>query len=336
MIIVRLLSIDSHSDIDLEQGGHMLSSISMIVSVGSVDGVCTTSALLRLVGAENVGLQFAQAFTVNKVDPTKWSDGQKVALVDLAVNNRDKAMTVDFIRRIREAGHEIVAVIDEHNREDWFEVLGTFEGLIIEPQSQSEGIFKSSGSVLMAAVGNDIDDHTIELLNAADVADRMDFNTRFGGIVNKAVKSAIWDDSRRIHLARHLASGAVDPDEKMAGWIAEYDEILHNHDNIVSAKVDLGDGIHRVNALGVRVDMTTLMFRLYSEGARVVVLYGEAYLTQEKCKRPILAFGTNDKSLNLLSIIMEAGINSLGGFAQKVNVELVDESKSIEAIRAAL
>jgi hypothetical protein len=162
-----------------------LSVITQIVSVGSVDGICTTAALLRLIGRDNVGLQFAQAFTVDRVDPSTWPVGQKVAFVDLAVNNRDVYMTADFVSRIRAAGHEIVAVIDEHGREDWLEILGSFEGLIVEPQSQAEGTFKSSGAVLKEFVGLEADDHAVELLDAADAGDRMDFTTHFGGIVNQ-------------------------------------------------------------------------------------------------------------------------------------------------------
>lgn len=123
----------------------MLNTITQILSVGSVDGICTSAALLRLIsrwGGSNVGLQFTQPFTVDKIDPTKWATGSKVAFVDLAVNNRDKSMTANFVRRVREVGHEIVVMIDEHSREDWLEVLGTFDGLIVEPQSQAAGMLK--------------------------------------------------------------------------------------------------------------------------------------------------------------------------------------------------
>lgn len=312
-----------------------LFQISQIVSVGSVDGVCTSAALLCLIGRSDLGLQFAQAFTVDKVDPMKWAAGRKVAFVDLAVNNRDPSMTADFVRRIREAGHEIVAVIDEHNRADWLKILGSFEGLIIEPQSQDEGIYKSSGAVLKAALGSEAGQHSVELMDAADAGDHMDFSTHFGEIVNQAVKSDIGNDARRVYLAQHFALN-YEPDETIRGWMAEYEEILRNHDQIVAEKVDLGDGIHRVNAVDLQVDMTTLMSRLYSEKARVVALYGDAFVPAEKRKRVVLSLGTNDKGLDLMAIVRAAGITPLGGFAQKVNIELGDERTAIAAIRAAL
>lgn len=310
--------------------------ISHIVSVGSVDGVCTSAALLRLIGSSSndIGLQFTQAFTVDKIDVAKWPAGQKVAFVDLAVNNRDKAMTADFVRRVREAGHEIVAVIDEHSREDWLEVLGTFNGLEIEPQSQAAGNFKSSGAILKATIGADADDHAIELLDAADAGDRMDFTTRFGSFVNQAVKSDIGNDARRVHLARHFAT-SNEPDSTIQGWMAEYEEILANHKQIVDAKIDLGDGIVRVVATGKKVDMTTLMSGLYKGGAKVVVLEGEQFNKAAGCKMRMVSFGASDQKLDLLTPV-KAVVASASGFTNKVNVDPEHEEAALAAVRTAL
>lgn len=312
---------------------HALSVITHIVSVGSVDGVCTSAALLRLIGNPETSLQFTQAFTVDKIDPTQWADGQKVAFVDLAVNNRNTSMTAAFVRRIHNAGHQIVAIIDEHNREDWLEVLGTFEGLIIEPQSQSAGEYTSSGAILKVAIGSHPDTQTLELLDAADAGDRMDFSTRLGGMVNQAVKSAIWDDSRRVHLARHLATGATEPDQQIEGWIGEYREILSNHAQIMAQKEDLGDGIVRVVAMRMKVDVTTLMRSLYQSGARIVLLQGIAFNPMVQDKTVQISIGTNDPSIDLMKIMRLSGVTPIGGFAKKVNVYPSDEQKAIEAIR---
>lgn len=323
----------------------MFGAVTHIVSVGSVDGVCTSAALLRLIGGRNVGLQFTQAFTVDKVDVSKWPAGQRVAFVDLAVNNRDPSMTADFVRRIREAGHEIVAVIDEHSREDWLEILGSFESLIVEPQSQGRGGPSSSGELLWRWLANEwpekfdeclyADDQCLrDLLIAAEAGDRMDFSTHFGGIVNQAVKSAIADDSRRVYLARHFATSA-EADATILGWMAEYEAILADHDLIVAEKVDLGNGIVRVSTIGRKVDMTTLMARLYRDGAKVVVCEGEMFVPAIKAKKVMVAFGTDSKSLDLLAIV-KAVVPTASGFAQKANVDPEHEAIALAAIRAAI
>jgi len=308
--------------------------INHIISVGSVDGICTSTALLRLIGAgQTVGLEFCQAFTVDKVDLTKWEPNRMVAFVDLAINNRDPQMTADFVRRIREAGHQIMAVCDEHNASDWLTALGSFDGLLIQPVSQDAGNIKSSGALLMSLFGDNMDEHTRQLC-AADAGDRMDFSTHFGGLVNQAVKSRIADDSRRVYLARYFAFNR-EPDETITGWIREYEEILRNHEEILAAKVDLGDGIVRVNATGRAVDMTTLMNTLYKSGARVVVCEGEMFNRSLNKKTVQIAFGTNDKSLDLLTIV-KAAVPSASGFGQKVNVEPTDETAALAVIRASL
>ena len=316
-----------------------LADVDLVVAVGSVDGICTAAALLRIIGRDDVGLQFTQAFTVDKLPVREWS-GRKVALVDLAVNNRNPQMTADFIAALRAGGNQLVAVIDEHSREDWLAVLGSFDGLVIEPQSQNDGddAPKSSGEVLrraLADAGVEVSIHTHELLDAADAADRMDFTTHFGALVNQAVKSRIQDDTRRVYLARHFAWN-WDADEKILNWIAEYEAILRNHTVIMTARQFLGNGIVRVVATGKAVDMTTLMSELYLDGARVVALEGEAFVPAKQAKEILVAFGTADKRLDLMMIVRASGVTPLGGFAQKVNVDLADEQRAIAAIRAAL
>lgn len=317
-----------------------LQSTNLIIAVGSVDGILTAAAFLRLIGNDEAEVCFTQAFTVDKIEMSDWGPARKVALVDLAVNNRDPAMTVGFVNRLREAGHTLVAVIDEHSREDWLVCLGNFEGLVIEPQSQNAGddAPKSAGEVLKRALaesGTEVDDHLLGLMADADAADRMNFNGSFASLVNQAVKSRIQDDSRRVYLARHFAQNR-NADETISGWISEYEAILANHDNIVENRKDLGEGIHRVSAVGITVDMTSLMGRLYGECARVVVLEGEVFVPAKKCKEVLVAFGTADKNLDLMATVRAAGVNPLGGFAQKVNVALEDEEAATAAIRAAL
>ena len=339
--------------------------VDQIVSVGSVDGILTTAALLRLIGKENVGLEFTQAFTVDKVDLAKWAPGRHVALVDLAVNNRDPKMTLAFIARVRETGHTLVAVIDEHSREDWLVALGSFDGLIITPNSQDAGEYapKSSGEVLRRALSHEAglyeesivdadwypeidreaaiyqirectDPQVLELLAAADAGDRMDFTTHFGGLVNKSVKSAIADDTRRVYMARHFAANR-EADSTIQKWIKEYEEILANHQEILVAKKELGDGIVRVVATGKKIDMTTLMSTLYKGGARVVALEGEAFNKSLSRKTVQIAFGTDDKSVDLLSSV-KAAVPTASGFAQKVNVDPEHETAALAAIRAVI
>lgn len=311
--------------------------VDRVISVGSVDGVCTSAAVLRLIGLEKP-VEFCQAFTVDKIDPSAWGESQRVILVDLAVNNREPSMTADFLRRVADAGHAIAGVLDEHNREDWqatFVAAGLdFSALEIQPVSGKGTSVNSSGALLLSVLGNEADEHVRELCEAADAGDRMDFSTRFGGMVNAAVKSRIADDSRRVHLARHLAEHD-EPDEKISGWIKEYEVILANHSEILAAQQDLGDGIVRASAVGKVVDMTTLMGDFYRAGARVVALEGEMFDKAVGAKVCQIAFGTQSKCLDLLAAV-KATVPSASGFAQKVNVKPEDEKTALDAVRVLL
>ena len=93
-----------------------------LIAVGSVDGVLTSAAVLRLIGRD-CQILFTQAFTVDRLDLSSLPTGSEIVLVDLAVNLKAPQMTVDFLRRLRAAGHHLVAIIDEHGRADWFAAL---------------------------------------------------------------------------------------------------------------------------------------------------------------------------------------------------------------------
>ncbi len=330
-----------------------IQQINQIVGVGSVDGILTSAALLRLIRSTEVDIVFTQAFTVDKVDISAWKPNRKVAFVDLAVNNGDKTMTVAFVQRLQFAGHRVIAVCDEHSREDWLAILSetivpswrsaddeyydidrSHQGfnLLIEPQSQSAGLFKSSGAVLVAALGDQLDTHGKMLCETADKADRMEF-VGVGALVNQAVKSKIADDSRRVYLARHFAN-ASEADATIQGWIKEYEAILDNHKAILVAKQNLSDGIVRVNAVGKVVDMTTLMSTLYSSGARVVICGAEMFDKAKGCKTRQIVFGTNEK-IDLLACVKQV-VPTASGFAQKVNVAPESEEVAISAVRTLL
>jgi len=313
-----------------------LEAVNHIVAVGSVDGILTTAAVLNIIGeGAEVSVEFTQAFQVNSIDPTSWQSNRNVAFVDLAVNNRDKAMTADFVRRVRETGHSIVAVIDEHDAADWLEALGSFEGLIVEPMSQKTDKVGSAAEVLVKALGYSDYYHLGHLLSDAAAGDRMEFR-RFGETVNKAIKVAISDNERRVYLARHFAFNA-EPDTTIQSWIAEYDSTLGAANaEVIEAKVDLGDEIVRVITTGKTVDMTVLMKTLYDDGARVVILEGEQWSGPEKGKILMVSFGTGEEDLDLMSAIRTAGVTPYGGFANKVNCDLSDEAIATTAVRELL
>lgn len=312
--------------------------VNLIVAVGSVDGVCTSAAVLRNSGSD-VKILFTQAFTVDKINPSEWEKERHVLLIDLAVNNRDKSMTVDFLRRLTDAGHTLVGVLDEHNADDWRKSMEaaelSFNGLKIKPISQDKGDIKSSGALLLSILGSDADEHTRELCEAADAGDRMDFSTCFGGLVNRAVKSKIADDSRRVYLAKHFATNR-DADKTIDGWISEYEVILKNHEEIVATRQDLGDGIVRINAVGRPVDMTTLMKAVYDLGYDIALVENEMYNASLGKKTKQIAFGCRPGlKLDLVAIIKAAGINA-SGFAAKANVEPEDENTALAAVRTTI
>jgi len=320
--------------------GSVLCSVNLVVAVGSVDGVLTAAAVKSVQEhfyswngmGECAEVIFTQAFEVGKLDPTMWEKGRKVLFVDLAVNNREPSMTQDFVRRVLDAGHTIVGICDEHDSNAWksccVEAGLDFDTLTIKPVTRSQEI-GSSGAHLLHYLGKEANEHTRELCLDADAADRMDFSGRFASVVNQATKSAIADNSRRVHLVKLFTCG-VEPDVTALHWCWEYEQLLAANAEVFAVREDLGNGIVRVDGQGKRIDVTTLMSDLYRV-ARVVVVVGEVFNPATKTKSVMHAFGV--ASGDILRVIKAAGINA-GGFAQKANVLPEDADVALTAVRA--
>ena len=245
-------------------------------------------------------------------------------------------MTISFVQALLDAGHELVGVCDEHDATAWSEVFTAvginLDSLIVKPCSQRDGGFSSSGALLAATFADTLGDHAKALCADANAADHMDFSGKFASVANQAVKSKIQDNSRRVHIAK-VFSASSEADEKILGWIKEYDVLLAANKSLVDTRENLGDGIVRIDATGKVIDMTSLMADVYAlDGVRVLILVGESYNKERGCKVVQHAFGTRDKSLDLQAALKGAGINA-GGFAQKANVDPADADAAIEVVR---
>lgn len=314
-----------------------LSVINHIVAVGSVDGVCTAAAMLRN-AAPDCTVEFTQAFSVDKIDVSTWKPNSKVAFVDLAVDHSNASTTNSFIFNILNGGHSIVAVCDEHDSELWLYELATYNvhpsELLIEPVSQKTGSIKSSGALLASVLVN-ADEQTLELCRVANLGDMMQFEG-IGQVVNEAVKSAIADSTRRVYLANHFAFNS-EPDEKIIGWMKEYEGILATHAEILDSATLSDSGILSASSYGKKVDVTTLMKTLYAiTGVKVLALHGQTYDKSKGGVVETLSFGAPQGStIDLLAPLQAAGLPAMG-FAQKASVPMEYATEALQIVEALL
>jgi hypothetical protein len=314
-----------------------LSDLNLIVAVGSVDGMAAAAACMRYTNNPDIQLFFTQAFQVNMINPSEWPPESKVGFIDLAVNNEgtrpNEQLTIDFVEKIYNQGHKILFIADEHGKAAWQRVLEKCghdrKELTIRPKNRTD--YKSSCAILLKRLGDQIDKHTIALLHAGDQADQMNFDTPFGQIFNRGIKSNMMDPKRRPYLVKHLAFNEL-PDELIQGWMDEYSEMEQNLPKILEEKRDLGNGIIYLDGSIGRHDATTLFKEAYSFGP-IVVLSGTTIFSQGRMQQGS-SIATN-QSIDLLKIIQEAGI-SAGGMPAKANLATEDIEKAILAIRHAI
>ncbi len=308
-----------------------LKEIDLIVAVGSVDGVLTTAAVLRKNGT-SVPIIWTQAFQVDQIKIDQLEAGRKILFIDLAVDNQRPERTAKFVADLLEAGHKIIGVCDEHCREHWANILD-LDGLAIQPQSKSDRFHTSSGRVLLQALFQEEDEIVYALCMDAEKADAFEF-VGYGEIANKAIKSALQDDSRRTYLANCFAfKGTLD--KKIQGWIDEYEEILNNH-SVIIEEAEADGKVVRLRPAGRRIDTTTLMGELYRKEFDLVVLDDQIFDKEAGRKVPVVSFGTGRKNCDLIQILKDAGVPAIGGFAQKVSVRPENERSVLDALRSGL
>lgn len=316
-----------------------LLTVNQIVAVGSVDGVLTTAALLSFIGPEKqIFVQFTTAATINDLPISLWRSGRRVALVNVGVNFSDLFTTRVFVDRLCRGGHKIVAVIDEHSRDLWQAVLAPYcalSDLAVEPQTQSvNSDIRSSGAVLLNALGTQATDHQRALLLAADAADRGNFSSPLANIVNRSIKPDLYNQRRRVDLARHLAATA-EPDATIQRWMAEYLPLQKRAQDIWHARSNLGEGITSLVLDSRPIDMTDLIVRVWIDGARVVVLSHQQQDADQRLVPTVIR--TRYVWLDLPRIVQSVGIGIIGNSSRlRVTVRPQDEARAIEAIRHAI
>lgn len=305
-----------------------ISEISLLVAVGSVDGMAGAAACLRqCVDPDKVELVFTQAFQVDQVDVSKWPSKSKVGIIDLGVNNQgptpNRQLTVDFIHRIKAAAHQICFIADEHGKEAWDEVLKecevSREDLLIAPEDRGE-VFGSSCAILSRHLGEFVDGHTKALLEAGNQADQGNFDTDLVRIFNRAIKSNMFDPLRRPYLVRCLAK-QIGPDEKIQAWMREYDEMEANLPLILTAGTQLSDKVFLYDGSALPHDATTLFIEAYKKSP-IVVLIDKSHAS----------IGTNIKGLNILKILQDAHLSARGA-PFKATINKADLEAAIEIVK---
>jgi len=315
-----------------------------IFFAGSCDGCCTAAAVAYLLGGpQKVGLYLTQAFRIGDTDISDLAPGSVVFLVNVAVADRNPKMTEDFVRRLYEAGHSVVACIDEHDAAAWRQVFvnigreAEFEAMLIKPCST--GRDGSSSELLLSALGNEADEWVTKLCAAGTAGDKRDFKTNeLARLVNSAVKGSRNRDEgdyRRFYVAAALADRNPG-DSDIQGWVKEYEELEANHATVLATRRNEGDGLATFTAGDLRVDMSALTLLIEAlEGVRVYAV--EKVLDRERV--PALLFGAKRDTVDVEAAMMAASVPAfpgIRGFREKYTVAMEGREAATLAVRAWL
>lgn len=314
--------------------------VQLLVVGASVDGMAGAAACLRLLNDSKIRVVFTKAHEVNLIDFRQWPKRCKVGFIDLRVYNEgvfaNPKLTINFVKKIYNAGHTILFIANIDGRGPWNDVLmecrHDISELTIQPQDRSSE-YTSSCALLQNAFGEiPLDEHTRNLLATGDLGDQTVFTTELGSIFIESVKSKPRHLSRYLYLTRYLAFH-TEPNEKIKIWKKEHEQLKENHSKILKTFKDLSNGIGSYDCSVGQYDPKTL-FRQAYKWTPIVILTNTRVSIHGTIERGV-SIGTNLKDLNFLLILEQANIIA-SGIACKVTLLLRDKDAAIEAIRNAL
>jgi len=158
----------------------------LVIAHGDLDGIISTVCLMEFYELKIAETEvfFVQPFTVDKAEIPE--ETEEVFVVDVAVNNRDPQMTIDFIRRI---GDRLVKWVDHH--QGWTtEITGNNPAFVIIPEAKSCASIIGIDPILMSDAEK-ADTRTGTLSSRAI-------------LIEQAMKANLSDDSIRLVAVKWL------------------------------------------------------------------------------------------------------------------------------------
>ena len=197
----------------------------LIIAAGSVDGILTTAAALRTVAKQDAELAFIPPATLSldEINPDSWKSGRRVLFIGLTVNGGNEESITDFMRRLTEAGHEIVGICDGNDAVVWQRVLDAVginvETLTVRPTATHS---QTSAEALLNFLDEEIDSaHTLSLLMEGLLTyEEGSYSDQFAEMTARVIAATPDDQSRLKYIARHFAANSY-ADEQISSWATE-------------------------------------------------------------------------------------------------------------------
>ena len=214
----------------------------LIVAHGDLDGITSAALLAEQLGieTEDINVVFTQPFLVDQVVIP--DDIEEVYVVDIAINNRDPAMTFNFIRNLR---GKLVRWYDHH--------VGWSD------EDQTDNRFTLTETPACAArIGFA---HDIRVINAV-IADTREGELQLdGALIDEAIKSDMSNDTIR-EWAVKLLMGDEDYRHPLEGAARAY-TLIENETDRLSQHYEVKGNVACVDATESNhsYDLTQLLLK---------------------------------------------------------------------------
>jgi hypothetical protein len=302
-----------------------------LLVVPSVDGCLAAAACLHNL-KPSVQVRLATPDRPLTSLDRNWRN-ERLLLVNFAPSeNRDRLF--EFLQIINQRRHQLVGICDEHDSASWSNALSVcgipLRSLVITPKDRAAG-FRSSGAVLLDALGESADEHTRTLCALANDADQGIYSG-LGELFRKVIRAPNKDMKRRTACIWAL-SKSLQPTDQMRSWAAEYDYAVSAQEQLLRHVVDLGEGLGRVECGAVEVDPIYLIESSIGKNHRVLLVRHRRARTEKPVE--LLTIITQEVGIDLFHLMSAVGIRCEGR-VRKVTIPVSEESKAISILQAAL
>lgn len=199
-----------------------LAAANLILIDDSVESALTAAAVLRIVGKFDIEVRSVDLYSERMYVNTSYPRDV------LFIGGLKKRYALDMVRglieKLTKGGGKIVGIIDEH-RAEWLEVLGTFDGVGIEPQ-ESE-VEKGTARLVAELLESEcevVDGHTRHLLTEGSRAHQGNYSCNGMAQMAAVVCAHVAPQTRRQrldHAVRRFAIYDIMDSVMQEWWKAE-------------------------------------------------------------------------------------------------------------------
>lgn len=297
----------------------------IILFHGDFDGIISALFIIKHYSLQKPLLYVTEPFTIDKTYKKlleiNIAERGMLYLVDVAPNNKNMKMTIDFYNQIS-LQYPSVVMFDHHNGWEQVNFEKNCRVMVDKNAPSCAGFLFKTFEFSKCGFDSNEAEKLKRLADDADIIDSggADGLSPDGELIYKALKADLKNENLRIEMLEYLLNTLqghknLKTYEKFSGLARDYEKILEYSYGLIKNLKELRHGICFLNVGSAPCDITSIMRKCYEKYKIVIIEYtaagGQFYV-----------IGTSEPQINLLEILK---LKSGAKFRATINKKNIDE-----------